>query len=179
MNEPFLGMIQYFAFDFAPRGWANCNGQLMSIAQNSALFSLLGTQFGGDGRTTFALPDHRGRSVVGQGNSHTIGETYGSPTSVLLTANMPMHTHLVPAIQTKAFTGSRGTFGNANTPDNAYASNPSAGNMYTATPGRNEFLGAPTVTVGLTGGSQPFNVQNPFVALTSAIALQGIFPSRN
>lgn len=179
MDSPFLGMIQYFACDFTPKGYLNCNGALLPIQQNAALFSLLGTYYGGNGQTNFALPDLRGRSIVGQGNNHTIGEKFGTPTATMLTVNMPAHTHSAPSLQTPAFTGSRGGAGNANVPTGAFAANPTAGNMYTATPGRNEFLGTPSVTVGVAGSGVPFNTQNPYLALTACIASNGIFPSRN
>src|ERR1700755_2648639 len=102
MAEPFLGQIQQFGFNFAPRGWAFCNGQLMSIAQNSALFSLLGTMYGGDGVTTFGLPDMRGRASLhfGQGNglsNYTQGQQAGVESVTLITAQMPMHNHTLNA----------------------------------------------------------------------------------
>ena len=179
MDSPFLGMIQYFACNFNPRGYALCDGSQLAIQQNAALFSLLGTYYGGNGTTTFALPDLRGRSVVGQSTSHTIGEKFGTPSATMLTVNMPAHTHTAPSIQTPAFTGSRGGSGDVNIPTSAFAANPIGGNMYTATPGRSEFLGAPSVVVGVAGSNTPFSTQNPYLALTACIATQGIFPSRN
>lgn len=178
MDSPFLGMVQYFAFNFAPKGYALCNGAQLSIAQNQALFALLGTMYGGNGQTTFALPDLQGRSVTGQSSSHTIGEKYGVPSVTLLTSNMPAHTHVVPGIANPAFTNTRGG-GNINLPSPNYPANPTAGNMYSATQGRSQFLGAPQVTVGNAGSATPLNTQNPYLAVTACIATMGIFPSRN
>lgn len=179
MDSPFLGMMQYWAMDWAPKGYALANGALLSIAQNSALFALFGTYYGGDGRVNFALPDLRGRSVVGQSNSHTIGERFGTTTATMLTTNMPQHTHLVPNLPVQANLNARDG-GDANNPQNAYPSTPaSSATMYTATPEANVYLGTPSVTVGFTGGSQPFSIQNPYLAVTASIATVGIFPSRN
>jgi len=169
MSQPFIGQIQQFGFIFAPLGWAFCNGQLMSIAQNTALFSLLGTMYGGDGVTTFALPDMRGRVSLhfGQGpglSNYVQGETGGTETVTLQGIQMPMHNHTL---------------------------NASTGQKLVIVPGGNN-LGAGTIytnaaldsvltpgTIGQTGGSQPHENRQPFLIINWCIALQGIYPSRN
>jgi microcystin-dependent protein len=178
MDSPFYGMVQYFAFNFAPRGYATCSGQLVSIASNAALFSLLGTYYGGNGTTTFALPDLRGRSVVGQSGIFTMGEVFGSPTATLLTSNMPSHTHTATGqIPVNSATGTTTDPTNAN-PAGAKPAR-GAHSMYTDTPGASQFLGTPNVTVGVAGNTVPFSVLNPYLAVTATITLQGIYPSRN
>ena len=170
---PFIGQIQPFGYNFAPRGWAFCDGQLLAIASNTALFSLLGTTFGGDGRTTFGLPDLRSRSIVGVGNGPGLstiswGEKSGRENVTLTIANMPNHNHAVTATSNdatldEAASGAR--FGTAGTP--IYA------NTGTGTIG----LAADSTTS--VGGSQAFNIRNPFLGIYYSIALVGIFPSRN
>ncbi len=158
--EPFIGMIMLFAGNFAPKGWAFCNGQLLSIAQNSALFSILGTTYGGDGKTTFALPDLRGRAPIhwGQGpglRNYQLGEHGGAETVSLTAANLPPHTHAL-------------SFG----PDPA--GDPSDGVVASATQEK--------VHAGATqpaGGGQPIENRPPYVAVTYIIALEGIYPSRS
>jgi microcystin-dependent protein len=177
MSEPFLGEIRMFAGNFAPKGWALCNGQIMSIAQNTALFSLLGTFYGGNGTSTFALPDLRGRLAVNQGQGpglslYSIGEQTGTENVTLLSTQMPAHTHLV-----NASTGA-GDLGN---PSGAilaapYDSTGNAGTGYTKTAANTQM--APNA-VGIAGGSQPFSIVQPVLAVTFIIALVGIFPSRN
>ena len=167
--EPFIGQIQPFGFNFAPRGWAKCDGQILSIAQNTALFSLLGTTYGGDGRTTFALPDLRGRNGlhIGQGpglSNVNWGERGGAETRTLTVAQMPSHGHAI------------------NAKEEGTSDSPSG--MYIAGDGTNAF-GSPSDTVmagnsvGNTGGNQPIDIQNPFLGINYCIALVGIFPSRN
>jgi len=181
MDSPFLGMVQYFAFDWTPRGYMNCNGALLSIATNTALFSLLGTTYGGDGRVTFALPDLRGRSVVNQGSSFSMGEVFGTTSATMLTTNMPSHTHTA----TGNVAGNSGTGGVAD-PTGAYPSGATAGRgvtatVYAASPVAGQFLGSgsPQLTVNLAGSNAPFSVLNPYLAVTATICNQGIFPSRN
>jgi microcystin-dependent protein len=177
MSEPFLGEIRMVGFNFAPRGWALCNGQLMSIAQNTALFSLLGTTYGGNGQTTFALPDLRGRAPLHQGQGpgltpRTIGESSGSEAVTLLITEIPAHTHLLEA--------SSGT-GNANTATSnfiASTSDPNTGEAF------NSFATAANTTmnpasIGVSGGSQPHENMQPYLCVNFVIALEGIFPSRN
>lgn len=170
--EPLLGSIMLFAGNFAPRGWAFCNGQLLPISSNSALFSLLGTQYGGDGRTTFALPDLRGRAPVspGQGpglRSYQVGTVAGSETTTLTTVNLPSHSHTL-----------RGSAapGTSNTPDgNVPAVNRDGILHYDSDASVNMSSGS----ISNTGGGQPFNNISPVLAIHYCIALQGIFPSRS
>jgi microcystin-dependent protein len=168
MSEPFLSEIRIMSFDFAPKGWAQCNGQLLPINQNQALFSLLGTTFGGDGGENFALPDLRGRTPLHEGDGHTLGERGGEYAHTVTSTELPFHIHSVQA-STAATGGSvspAGRFlGGAN---NAYAPWASGG-LRTMHPG----------TVADVGGSQPHLNMQPYLTLTFCIALQGIFPSPN
>jgi microcystin-dependent protein len=169
MSDPYLGQIQSFGFNFAPRGWALCNGQVMNIATNTALFSLLGTMYGGNGQTTFALPDLRGRTSLhfGQGkglSDYVIGEVGGSESITLITANLPAHNHTLNASsgaklnnQPKANHLGGANIYNAATIDSALAPD----------------------TIGLTGGGQPHENRQPFLVINWCIAMEGIFPSRN
>jgi microcystin-dependent protein len=174
--DPIMGSIFLFAGDFAPRGWALCNGQLLSIAQNQALFAILGTTYGGDGRTTFALPDLRGRAPVHQGNGPglsgvQLGEVSGTPSTTLLITNLPAHTHTLNASTTA---------GNSPSPTGAVlaifgTSLPPAGPYTTAhTPNTTLAPGA----MGGTGSNQPINITQPSLGMNFIIATQGIFPSR-
>jgi microcystin-dependent protein len=165
MSEPFLGEIKVVSFNFAPKGWALCNGQLMPINQNQALFALLGTTFGGNGQTTFALPDFRGRLPIHQGAGHIGGERGGTPSVTVTMQQMPIHNH---ALQTTEQNGATSNPSNAflGSVNNAYG--PPA-SLTTLSPG----------TVTNSGGSQPHNNMMPFLVLNFVIALQGIFPSRN
>ena len=170
--EPLLGSIMLFAGTFAPRGWAFCNGQLLPISQNSALFSIIGTIYGGDGRTTFALPDLRGRAPVGAGqgpglSNYPIGQKTGSEQTFLTTANLPSHTH--------SLRGSSSP-GTSNTPDgNVPAVNRDGILHYGSSADVN--MGSAGVTS--TGGNQPVNNIQPVLGLHYCIALQGVFPSRS
>jgi microcystin-dependent protein len=168
MAEPFLSEIRIMSFGYAPRGWAMCNGQLLPINQNQALFSLLGTTFGGDGRVNFALPDLRGQTPIHVGSGHTLGEKGGEPAHTLSISELPEHTHAVNG------TSASGT---ANTPTNA---------MLLATSTASQLYGAPSNVQAMspeaippTGGSQAHLNMQPFLTLTFCIALQGIFPSPN
>jgi microcystin-dependent protein len=171
--EPFLGQIQAFGFNFAPRGWAKCDGTLLAISQNQALFSLLGTQFGGDGRTTFALPDLRGRSIVhaGQGAGLSpiqIGQKGGQENVTLNTNNLPPHNHAtVMNLGGTAEEAGAGHF--LATSGALFAEDAAAGST----------LNAGAITSGNTGNGQSFNNRNPFLGINVCIALEGIFPSRN
>jgi microcystin-dependent protein len=167
VSEPFLGEIRLLPFNFAPRGWAFCQGQIMSIAQNTALFSLLGTTYGGNGQTTFALPDLRGRVAVsaGQGpglSDYVLGEVTGSESVQLLANQLPAHVHAQP-VSNAASSSSRPN-GNV----------PSAGGSYTTPSDGGSF--APTTSAG---NNQPFPIVQPLLVLNYCIALAGIFPSRN
>jgi microcystin-dependent protein len=166
MAEPFLSEIRIMSFSFAPKGWAQCNGQLLPINQNQALFSLLGTTFGGDGRVNFALPDLRGRLPIHVGSGHTLGERGGEQAHTLSIAEIPTHIHTVQV--STADTG-----GNDN-PSNRFLG--SAALMF-HTP-QNQTAMSPG-TVSNTGGSQAHQNMMPFLTLLFAIALQGIFPSPN
>ena len=179
MAEPFIGQIIMFAGNFAPRGYAFCWGQILSIAQNTALFSILGTTYGGNGQTTFALPDLRGRVPIqpGQGpglSPYSLGQQAGTETVTLLSTQIPAHNHLI--------TASEGN-GTAQTPGGGFLSAgvvPTSGNAAVSAY-RNSTDGttlAPT-SITNTGGSQPHNNIQPYLALNFCIALEGIFPSRN
>lgn len=166
MAEPFLSELRVFSFNFAPRGWAQCNGQLLPINQNQALFSLLGTTYGGDGRTNFALPDLRGRVPIHVGDGHTLGEKSGAATVTLTSPQMPQHTHPLQAT-------------------NAQASSPNVNNNVLAKANTNIYGAAANLgamrngTVSNTGGGQPHENRQPYLVLNVCIALQGIFPSPN
>lgn len=167
--DPFIGEIRCFGFNFAPIGWALCQGQLMSISQNTALFSLLGTMYGGDGRTTFGLPDLRGRTPMGMGQGPGLsqrdqGEQAGTETVTLVQGQLPAHNHSVaasssataksPAAALPAYTGDAATYG-------------TAGDMAMS----------PTM-VGGGGGGQPHDNLQPYLVLNWCIATEGVFPSR-
>ncbi len=170
MAEPFLSEIRMMSFGFAPRGWALSNGQLLPINQNQALFSLLGTTFGGDGRVNFALPNLQGRTPIHTGNGHTLGEPGGEQAHTLSTNEIPQHNHIVSAIST-ANTGTNvvnpsGQFFATSTPATLY--NSSGANLTTLAAN----------TVASVGGSQPHLNMQPFLTINFCIALQGIFPSQ-
>jgi len=168
MSSPFLGEIRYVSFNFPPKGWALCNGQLMAINQNQALFALLGTFYGGDGVSTFALPNLQGRVPMGVGSLTSQGEVGGEESHTLVLAEMPAHTHQIAGGGT-ATTAS---------PSGGYLATPASGSPYAPPP-----ESAPVVlaanAVGLMGGGQPHENRQPFLTVTACIALQGIFPSRN
>lgn len=165
MAEPFLSEIRLMSFVFAPRGWALCNGQLLPINQNQALFSLLGTTFGGNGQTDFALPDLRGRTPIHVGSGHTLGEVGGEQAHTLSIAEMPTHTHTLTATSSNA---------SATTPSNAVGYARAGTLMYG--PASNLVAMAPQA-VSNVGGSQAHLNMQPFLTLSFCIALQGIFPS--
>lgn len=173
--DPFIGEIIMFGGNFAPRGWALCDGQLLPISSHSALFSILGTTYGGDGRTTFALPDLRGRAAIhaGQGpglSDKRLGAKGGAETTTLTVNNIPSHTH--------------GTFGSSNAADQKGAAGgflPSNGrsdpaNLYASSAGTPAAMGA---NVSNTGGGQSFNNMQPFLTVNYIIAMEGTFPSRS
>jgi microcystin-dependent protein len=165
MAEPFLSEIRLMSFVFAPKGWAQCNGQLLPINQNQALFSLLGTTFGGDGRVNFSLPDLRGRTPIHVGGGHTLGERGGEQAHTLSIAEIPTHTHVA-----------RGTSaaGTSNIP----AGNFLAKNNLPAHHGPTNLVAMGVGTVSGTGGSQAHLNMQPFLTLNFCVALQGIFPSQ-
>lgn len=167
--EPFLGEIKLVSFNFAPRGWALCNGQLLPINQNQALFSLLGTTYGGDGRTNFALPNMQARTAMHVGQGHTLGEVGGEANHTLTDAEMPTHAHLANATSTAA-TPNTG-------PSSSVALAQSTGAfLYGAASNLQPMSPAALASVG---GSQPHPNMQPYLTLSFIIALQGIFPSRN
>jgi microcystin-dependent protein len=163
MAEPFLGEIRQFAFGLVPKGWMPCNGQLLPIAQNAALFSILGTTYGGDGRTTFQLPDLRGRLPLGFSQVNALGSIGGETAHALTTAETPTHTHPVQASSAA---------GSAFQLQNGYW----AGAMSYA-PAANGTMSP--AAIGVTGGGQPHENMQPYTAISFCIALNGIFPSRN
>jgi microcystin-dependent protein len=174
MTDPFVAEIRLFPFTFAPKGWAFCDGQLLPISQNTALFSLLGTTYGGDGKSTFALPDLQGRVPVndGQGpglSERFLGEASGSETITLLESEIPAHTHAMAASAAAAVSRSPSAelFANESGGVNSYAS----------------LSGAPSALLaaaacGPRGGSQPHNNLAPYLVVNYCIALQGVFPQR-
>ena len=179
--EPFIGMIALFGFNFAPKGWAFCNGQLMSIAQNNALFALIGTTYGGDGITTFALPDLRGRVPKGFGqgpglSSYSMGESSGSENVTLMSMQMPAHTHTL-MVSTMPAT--------SNNPDGhvmavSNGSVPSLEASASVNTYGTQLSGiASPQAIGVSGGSQPHYNMQPFLTMNYCIALEGIFPSHS
>ena len=171
MAEPFLSEIRLMSFSFAPKGWAQCNGQLLPINQNQGLFSLLGTTFGGDGRVNFALPNYQGRvpTHVGQsqGQSLTLGQNGGEQAHTLSIAEIPAHTHVA---QAAAANGTQ-----LNPGGNLLAGSPNQ--LYHAPD--NNLTALSAATLGNVGGSQPHPNMQPFLTILFCIALQGIFPSPN
>lgn len=170
--EPFIGQIQGFGFTFSPVGWQQCNGQLISIAQNTALFSLLGTTYGGNGQTTFALPDLRGRAMVHPGSGPGLstiswGEVSGVENTTVLSNNLPAHSHSV-SVSVNTATGEDAL------PTNKEASGT---NRYSEDVTSGAFLGG--LAEQTVGGNQPLALRNPYLALNVCIAMQGIYPSRN
>jgi len=170
MSEPFIAEIRIFAGNFAPRGWAFCNGQLLPIAQNTALFSLIGTTYGGDGRTTTALPNLQGRAPMHPGGGpgltiRRLGEKGGNTTVTLTEAQMPQHTHTLQATEEEV---------DRRTPENRFLAE--GEQIYgTATNLGNMANGSLTAN----GGSQPHNNMQPFLAVNFIVALTGLYPSRS
>ena len=179
MSNPFLAEIRIFPFNFPPTGWAFCNGQLMPLSQNTALFSLLGTTYGGDGKSNFALPNLEGNAPMhpGQGpglSLHDLGETGGSDTVTLLQSEMTAHTHSINCVDGARVSGQVGQPGNATLvkagtggPANAYTSGVTTPNLTMA-----------QNMVGVAGGDQPHNNMMPYLTLNFCIALQGVYPPR-
>ncbi|HEU0121792.1 MAG TPA: tail fiber protein [Bryobacteraceae bacterium] len=168
MSEPFLGQLMLVPYDFAPKGWALCNGQLLPIAQNSALFSLLGVTYGGNGTTNFALPDLRGRVPISSGQgpglaNYVLGEPGGEESITLTTPEIPAHTHAVACYNGDAETSS--PVNNLLANSTAYASTPDAAMAATM--------------IGSSGENQPHGNMQPYLPMNWIIALAGIFPSRS
>ncbi|WP_427450781.1 phage tail protein [Litorimonas sp. WD9-15] len=179
-TDAFIAETMTFGGNFCPRNWAAMDGQLLAISQNSALFSLIGTTFGGDGRTTFGLPDTRGRAMIGEGTGAGLpnvrwGERGGSTSFTLTQGQMPVHTHTnrTGVLTTRAMATSTSPQGNvfANAAENTYAAGPARGN----------FMDESTLRVDINnaGGSQSVSKRSPYLGMTQCIALFGIFPSRN
>ena len=174
MSDPFVAEIRMFGGNFAPKGWAECNGQLLPISQNTALFSLLGTFYGGDGKSTFALPNLEGSVPLGQGQGaglslYDLGQSGGSPTVTLSTSEMPIHTHTL-----------RGNFNTAdvNDPSPARAlARSSPGTLYQSDT-VNNLVNMNAGTLSVAGGSLPHNNMQPFLTVLFIIAQQGVFPAR-
>ncbi len=182
MGTPFLSEIKIVAFPFAPKGWALCNGQVLPINQNQALFSLLGTTYGGDGRTTFGLPDLRGRVAMHLGGSHIQGEKGGSEAVTLNQSEMPAHMHFLRCDATTPATSNTGTPA-ANTCLGQTIGSPAQGSNFPVSLYDINVAGtfntlAPQA-LGNAGGSQPHTNMQPYLSLNFVIALQGVFPSRN
>jgi microcystin-dependent protein len=170
MSTPFLGQINIFSFEFAPKGWAMANGQLLPINQNQALFSLLGTYYGGDGRTTFALPNLQSRVAMHQGNGHVQGEVGGTEAVSLTTSEIPLHSHAVKC---------NGNAADQASPSGMFWAADGAGNLPYSTSGGSAMAGGAIGVQTPAGGSQPHNNVAPILVLSFCIALSGIFPSRN
>jgi microcystin-dependent protein len=168
MAEPFLSEIRIMSFGFAPKGWALCNGQLLPINQNQALFSLLGTTYGGNGQTNFALPNLQGNTPIHMGNGHTLGEKGGAQAVTITLSQLPTHVHSVNATKTQATT---------RTPDPSVMLSTSSGAFFYGVP--QSLVPMDPSTDSNVGGNQPHLNMQPFLALTFCIALQGIFPSQN
>ena len=166
MAEPFLSEIRIMSFGFAPKGWALCDGQLLPINQNQALFSLLGTTFGGDGRVNFALPDLRGRAPLHVGSGHTLGERGGEQAHTLSISEVPTHTHVAQASSAVGSTQDAANHVLGNVPSRVYTD-------------PNSLTSLSPTTITNVGGSQAHLNMQPFLTLNFSIALQGIFPSPN
>jgi microcystin-dependent protein len=168
MSDPYVGEIRIFGGNFAPVGWALCNGQLLSISEYEALFQLIGTTYGGDGVTTFALPNLQGRVPVHQGNGYPLGQAAGVESVTLVTAQMPQHSHLWTATSTDA---------EGAAPQGAQLAAGSGFAVYgAANPGKAVTMAASTL--GPAGGSEPHDNMAPFLCMSFIIALQGIYPQQ-
>lgn len=175
MSSPFVAEVRMFGFNFAPTGWAQCNGQLLPISQNTALFSLLGTTYGGDGKSTFALPDFQGSVPVGQGqgqglSEYFLGQMSGVQSITLLQSEIPNHTHSIMATNSE--------IGNLNGPDPLRSLARSSGASAYQTSAVSLTQLAPQA-LSLAGGSLPHNNMQPYLTINFCIAMQGIFPARN
>ncbi len=170
MSQPFVGQILFVGFNFAPVGWASCDGSLLSISENATLFQLVGTTYGGDGQTTFGLPDLRGRVAIHQGSAQgetfAMGQTGGAEEVTLLDSEIPTHSHSIGAVSAD---------GNSPTPGGAVFAASSAGQYAPVA----SATGAMGDMVSATGGSQPHTNLQPFLALNGIIALDGVFPSQS
>lgn len=177
--EGTMAVITTWAADFAPKNWAYCNGQILPISQNQALFSLLGTTYGGDGRVTFALPNMQSRTAVSQGqgqglSNYTLGEMGGSPTATLTINNIPPHAHNGPVTIAPRANSSDGSVGEpgGNYPGTLPNGYTNAANVAGPTPNY-------SVTIGVAGGSMPYSTEAPYLTLNYVICMFGLYPSRN
>ena len=168
MAEPFLGEIRIFSFNFPPKGWAFCNGQFLPINQNQALFSLMGTMYGGNGQTTFALPDLRGRAPIHVGGTFSQGQAGGQEFHTVTQSEMPQHIHIQHATSNAVTTNIPST--------TAALGNSAPAEVYEG--GTNYVAMSPTALTNV-GGSQPHENRQPLIVLNFCVALQGIFPSQN
>ncbi len=176
--NPYIGDIQIFAGNFCPRSWAEANGQLLPIAQNTALFSLYGTTFGGDGRTTFGLPDLRGRTMVGEGvgpglPNESLGQRGGAEQTTIGIANYPSHSHRA-GIQTH-----RTDADSTRAKRNAFAPTSEANTYHSGDAPDRKFMNLNSIVADPAGGGQPVNNMQPSLGITHCVALQGVFPSRS
>jgi microcystin-dependent protein len=171
MAEPFLSEIRIMSFNFPPKGWAFCNGQFLPINQNQPLFALLGTTYGGNGQTTFALPDLRGRVPIHQGSGHTLGERAGEEAHTVSISELPTHTHVMSA------TTALPAVGQGLTPGPTQILAKTRASFLYASPAN--VAAMPANALVNTGGSQAHQNMQPFLVLNFCIALQGIFPSQN
>lgn len=167
MSEPFLAEIRMVGFNFPPRGWAFCDGQILPINQNQSLYSLLGTTYGGDGRTTFALPDLRGRVPMHEGPNHRQGQKSGEEAHTLSQAELPQHKHVAQATQAAA---------DRPIPTGGYLADTAPSELYS---GPENLAPMKVGTIANAGGGQAHNNMQPYLAINFCIALQGLFPSRN
>ncbi len=168
-NEPFLGEIKMFSGNFPPKGWAFCNGQLLPINQNQALFAILGTTYGGDGSVNFALPDLRGRVPIHTDNTnYYLGQKEGTETNTITVNQLPAHNHFINAVSTN---------GNQNSPEGTYLANSRATDKEYSNTTPDKTMKA--TMINNTGGGQPVNNMQPYIVITYIIALQGVFPSQN
>ncbi len=174
--DPFLGSLLLVPYNFAPQGWALCNGQLLPISQNTALFSLLGTTYGGDGVTTFALPDLRGRVPISSGQgpgmqNYALGQSGGAETTTLSATQMPAHSHAVNTVSGA---------GSTSNPANQYLADSPGGTvtsgLYSSSTPNSKLNAA---AIGMAGSGQPFDNRSPYLTLNWIIALQGVYPSRS
>jgi microcystin-dependent protein len=183
MAEPYVGQIILVGFNFAPAGYAVCDGQLLLISQNETLFQLIGTTYGGDGQTTFALPDLRGRVPIHMGGP-ALGQSGGSETETLTSVTIPAHTHTLDVTKLTASIPARNGLGTAQSPAGAVLAADAGGtNMYSAAPNANmhssavSLIGSPAAATA--GGNQPHENMQPFLVMNYCIALTGIFPPQN
>lgn len=183
-TEPFIGEVKLFGFNFAPKNHMLCAGQILSISQNTALFSLLGTTYGGNGTTTFALPDLQGRMAIGQGTgaglpSHTMGEKAGATSTTLLTSNLPAHNHTLN--NARVMNKVNAQIADSGTPVDGYPGT-SGTSVWAESATSGQFMAADMASISgstdVTGSNMPVNVTNPYLVMNYSIAIYGIFPSR-